>query len=234
MQKRLIIFVITIALLSCKISKDTSSKKKKTNKNQWNLEALHQKAQDHFDSTKWDSALYQQDVETYKKYPEVFKSYPLIKTPFPVATYDYAVSYKPFTIQLKQKKLIGIRIGECEDEDCEKITDKLSLLLLTDDKNAEEKTLVESRNYPYLTAQGTIKSFEDTFDWVFSATPDGFSSLVINMKFFDTRFGETIIIYPQKNNSFFYQQLKISPNDYEKFEEFKNSILSNKTLQKHL
>lgn len=151
-----------------------------------------------------------------------------------MATYDYAVSYRPFTIQLTEKKGIGIRIGECEDEDCEKITDKLTLLLLTEDKNAEEKTLVESRNYPYLTAQGSIKSFEDTFDWVFSATPDGFSSLVINMKFFDIRFGETIIIYPQENNSFFYEQLKISPNNYEKFEDFKNSILSSKIVQKHL
>ena len=86
---------------------------------------------------------------------------------------------------------------------------------MTNDEDAEETTLVESRNYPYLTAQGIFKTADNQFDWVFHYSPDGYSTLLLNMKLFDLRFGETIIIYPQQDKSFLYDQIKDSPNHYE-------------------
>ena len=50
------------------------------------------------------------------------------------------------------------------------IIDKLTLLILTNDRNSEETTLVDSC-YPYLTAQGIFKVANNEFDWV--RYPDG-------------------------------------------------------------
>lgn len=226
--------VIGLLVSSCQNRKETITISEEIGMQKWNIEALKNKAIQDLDSTKWDLKLFKQDIETYNKYQEIFKSYPLNKIPFPVSEYDYAVSYIPFTIEMGSKIIKGVRIGECEDPDCKKISDKLTLLILTNDKDSEELTLVESRNFPYLTAQGYFKVSKNKYDWVFSASPDGFSMLIINMKLFDLRLGETVVIYPQYNNSFFYDQIKDSPNNYDSFEMFKSSIKNIEGIKEQL
>lgn len=224
MKLKMVLFLIFgIFFFSCKGTKQTllDSKNKIP---EWNMGTLNQKAIQNRDSAKWDLKLFNQDIETYTKYAEIFQSYPLNKSPFPVSEYDYAVSSIPFTIEKNGTIFKGVRIGEYENPETEKIIDKLTLLILTNDKNSEENTLVESRNFPYLTAQGTFKVPNNRYDWVFSASPDGYSTLLINMKLFDLRFGQTIIIYPQENKSFFYDQIKDSPNNYSTFDDFKKFI----------
>lgn len=203
-------------------------------KQKWNIEELNHRAANHLDSSKWDVNLLSQDIETYHKYSDLFQSYPLNKSPFPVAEYDYAVSSIPFTIEVDSLIFKGVRIGEYENPESEKVTDKLTLLILTNDKDAEESTLVESRNYPYLTAQGIFKVSNNEFDWVFSASPDGFSTLMINMKLFDLRFGETIIIYPQTDKSFLYEQIKDSPNNYMNFGDFEQALMNHPKVKNQL
>lgn len=218
-----IFIILTITLVSCKISKSNLAI---SNSSKWNQESLNQKALDNLDTLKWDKKLLYQDIETYQKYIENFKSFPLYKSPFPVSEYDYAVSSIPFIIENNGAIYKGIRIGEYENPESEKIIDKVFLIIQTNDKNSEENSLVESRNFPYLTAQGTFKTNSNEYDWVFSASPDGFSTLLVNMKLFDIRFGETIIIYPQKDQSFFYDQIKDSPNNYSSFDSFKSVLIT--------
>lgn len=213
-------FIVLFLIVSCKSFKTLSDDSK------WNQKQLNQKAIDQLDSTKWDKKLFNQDIETYKKYEENFKNFPLNKSPFPVSEYDYAVSSIPFIIENNGTIFKGVRIGEYENPDSEKIIDKLTLIIQTNDKNSEENTLVESRNYPYLTAQGTFIAKNNEYDWIFSASPDGYSTLLINMKLFDLRFGETIIIYPKDDKTFFYNQIKDSPNNYGNFDDFKTVIIS--------
>ena len=165
---------------------------------------------------------------------EIFQNYPINKSPFPVTEYDYAVSGIPFVIEFDSIVFKGVRIGEYENLESENIIDKLILLILINDKDSEEKHIGRLRNYPYLTAQGIFEAKNDEFDWVFSSSPDGFSTLIFNMKLFDLRFGETIIIYPQKDKSFFYDQIKDSPNNYGNFEEFKKKIISNPKVKNQL
>lgn len=233
-QKILIAIIFGLLFSSCQEKEKTNSLDKNTEVNKWNIDKLSIKANEHLDSNKWDLELLNQDIETYNKYSEIFQSYPLNKSPFPVAEYDYAVSSIPFVIELDSVVFKGVRIGEYENQESESIIDKLTLLVLTNDKDAEESTLVDSRNYPYLTAQGFFKVTNNEFDWVFSASPDGLSTLILNMKLFDLRFGETIIIYPQTDKSFLYEQLKDSPNNYENFEDFKNSIMEKPKVKKQL
>ena len=54
------------------------------------------------------------------------------------------------------------------------------------------------------------------------------------MKLFDLRFGETIIIYPQIDKTFLYDQIKDSPNNYKNFEDYKKDIINNNKVQKQL
>lgn len=225
-SESIIILFILLFYYSCKEKEKIDSFTANEKSNYWSVKKLKNRASQHLDSTKWDTKLFNQDIETYNKYSEIFQSYPLNKSPFPVAEYNYAVSSIPFSIEMDSIVFKGVRIGEYENSESEKIIDKLTLLVLTNDKDAEETTLVDSRNYPYLTAQGIFKAVNNEFDWVFSASPDGFSTLLINMKLFDLRFGETIIIYPKKNKSFFYEQIKDSPNNYENFQAFKKSIMN--------
>lgn len=171
--------------------------------------------------------LLSQDVETYNTYTDIFQSYPLNKSPFPVAEYVYAVSCIPFVIEKDSSVFKGVRIGKYENPEGETIIDKLTLIIFTNNIDAMETALVDSRNYPYLTAQGLFKVTNNEIDWVFSASPDGFSSLILNMKLFDLRFGETIIIYPQKDKSFLYDRIKNSPNNYENFDDFKILVINN-------
>ena len=235
MKKNLLLLIMLgILFNACQEREKLNSNAHTAEEKKWNLEKLNNRAMQHLDSTQWDVQLLNQDIQTYTKYLEIFQSYPLNKSPFPVAKYDYAVSSIPFLIEKDATVFKGVRIGAYETPESEKIIDKLTLLILTNDKDAEETTLVESRNYPYLTAQGIVKVVNNEFDWVFSASPDGFSMLLINMKLFDLRFGETIVIFPQTDKSFFYEQIKDSPNNYDHFEDFKKSIMNNSRVKKQL
>lgn len=233
-KKLLIIIIYGILFHSCQETEKSNTVTQIDEEKKWDIENLHHRANQHLDSNKWDIKLFNQDIETYNKYAEIFQSYPLNKSPFPVAEYDYAVSSIPFSIEIDSTVFKGVRIGEYETPESEKTIDKLTLLILTNDKDSEEATFVDSRNYPYLTAQGIFKVINNEFDWVFSASPDGFSTLLLNMKLFDLRFGETILIYPQTDKSFLYEQIKDSPNNYENFEDFKKSIMNNLKVKKQL
>lgn len=220
----LLTFMLGLLLMSCTHRGPSITGQNDLPQKDWDTQRLKIRAEQHLDRSQWDTLLFGQDVETYAKYSEVFESYPLNKSPFPVAKYDYAVSSIPFSIDMGREYFKGVRIGAYDNPEGEQVTDKLTLLVLTDDPNAEESTLVESRNYPYLTAQGIFSVYDQTFDWVFSASPDGHSVLLVNMKLFDLRFGETVVIYPRKDGSFFYDQIEESPNDYKDFEGYKNRI----------
>ena len=233
-QNILLTIVMLSFILSCQKQEVKEEKTSELNKQNWHLDSLNEKALQHLDTSRRDHQLFKQDVENYEKFGDYYKSLPLNKSPFPVAVYDYAVSGFPFVIQRDSTIFKGIKIGEYKDPESDVITEKLTLFILTNDINSVETYLVESRNFPYLTAEGDFKVSNNSYDWVFSASPDGFSVLLVNMKLFDLRFGETIIIYPQIDKTFLYDQIKDSPNNYKNFEDYKKVIINNNRVQKQL
>jgi hypothetical protein len=221
MQSLSILALIPVLIISACNNQAPPLNSKESN---WSLEKLETISKRHLDPSNWDDDLYRQDIETYKKYAEILQGYPLNKSPFPVATYDYAVSSTPFDFKFDDLIFKGISIGEFENPKSENIINKLTLMVLTNDDNAEESSLVESRNYPYLTAQGYFKFKNHQYDWVFASSPDGYSTLILNMKLFELRFGETILIFPQEDQSFHYLQLEETPADYDSFDAFTKTI----------
>lgn len=225
------IMLTTSLLLSC----ENSQPVQQITEQKWDLTTLKSRSESNLDSHKWNQSLFKQDIETYNKYAEIFESYPLSNYPFPVADYDYAVYSNPFTIQIDSFIFKGIQIGEYTSPESDSITTKLTLIVLTNNDNIEPESFVDSRNYPYLTAEGTFSvSKKNNFKWVFQSTPDGFSSLFFSMKLFDLRFGETIVIYPNKDHSFLYEQLDASPNNYSNFDDYLKSIKGNKRNSERL
>lgn len=217
---------LLIALfLACSTNKQVSQSSQNSD-----LSSLKNRVAANSDSNKRNQSLLDQDLETFHKYGDIFETYPLNNYPFPVADYDYAVYSNPFTLELDSFIFKGIQIGEYLNPNSDSIITKLTLLVLTNKDEVEVESFVNSRNYPYLTAQGYFNSPTNNFNWVFSATPDGFSSLFFSMKFFDLRFGETIVIYPQSNDSFIYDQLEESPNNYSNFEEYLQRIKENEKI----
>lgn len=194
----------------------------------WTIDQLKNRAEANLDSSQWNRNLLKQDIQTHASYSEVFEVYPLNNYPFPVADYDYAVYSNPFTLKADSVIFKGVQVGEYKNPDSDSIVTKLTLIVLTNDDKVEPEIFVSSRNFPYLTAEGNFLLAKQNFKWAFQAAPDGFSSLFFSMKLFDLRFGQTIIIYPQKDNSFVYIQLNESPDNYSKFEDFTEKIMTSK------
>lgn len=208
--------LVFLFLASCSHSTTTAEDNVKTD-----LESLKTRALNNQDSTQWDAELYQQDVETYKKFKSVFQSFPLNKSPFPVANYDYAVQSEPFEMTINHQLFKAIAIGEYVHPESDSIVNKLILAIAG---AYEESTLVDSRNFPYLTAQGTFSKDSLSYDWVFAASPDGYANLMLNMKHFDLRFGETILIFPEENNAFRYLQIEANPDDFKYIEQYELAL----------
>ncbi|WP_027421352.1 hypothetical protein [Crocinitomix catalasitica] len=200
----------------------------------WNKTTLETKAQSHLDSSNWDITMLQQDIENYKNYKEIFDSYPLRKTPFPVAEYEYAVASNSFILEIDSHIFKVVTVGEYENFDSDSIINQLTLIVLTEDKEADESTLVESRNAPYLTATGYFKFEQHQYDWVFTGSPDGYANLLINMKLFDLRFGRTVVIIPHSDLSFRYLQINDSPNNYTNWEAFKSKLILDEQINSAL
>lgn len=231
-KSTVVLFFISLIICSCNKEVKLEEPKIIESSSVWNFESLASRSQEHLDSSNWDYGMLNQDIQNYTSYSELFQSYPLNKSPFPVAEYEYAVFSIPFTLNSNEQIFTGLRVGEYKDFESEEMIDKLTLLVLSNNPNGEINAIVESRNYPYLAAQGSISVADNDLDWVFSASPDGYSNLIVNMKLFDLRFGETVVIYPQEDRSFFYDQIDDSPTNYTDFAAFEQSLLKKMKIQK--
>lgn len=193
---------------------------------EWNLNQLQEKNIKHLDSINWNVKLFNQDKTTYKQYKEYFKGLPLTISAFPVADYEYAVASESFKLTLDSISYKGINIGYFKDENSEEVTYELTLVFLSNQAESNENSFVQSRNYPYLTAEGTFTEFNTKYDWVFTKSPDGFSFIMLNMKLFDLRFGKTILVIPQKDGSFYYNQINLERNTFKEISMFEDSLLT--------
>lgn len=193
---------------------------------EWNLNQLQKRNITHLDSINWNVKLFNQDKTTYKQYKEYFKRLPLTISAFPVADYEYAVASESFKLTLDSISYKGINIGYFKDENSEEVTYELTLVFLSNQAESNENSFVQSRNYPYLTAEGTFTEFNTKYDWVFTKSPDGFSFIMLNMKLFDLRFGKTILVIPQKDGSFYYNQINLERNTFKEISMFEDSLLT--------
>lgn len=213
MKKSIIVLIILATNLSC-VAQTT-------------IDSLRVKSINNQNPDKWNTELFEND----KKWLLNSKSKPMQSLAFPVETYDYYVFSKPFNFQINEAHFSGISFGENTGGKENKFIFKheLTLIFYTEDLDHQINGDVSSRNFPYLTIQGQLQ-LNDIYDFIGVKSPDNSGYLIVNLKSFDLRFGQTILIFPNKDNSFYYLQSKEKPMEGEKFEEYLIRIKKDKRI----
>ena len=184
------------------------------------IDSLRTKVENNQNPSKWNQELFLKDLQRLKNN----NAKPLKSLPFPVEKYDTYVFSKPFDFKIDNFNFTGISIGENIGGKVGKMEFRhdFCLVFFTKDMiNTIDKVDVSSRNSPYITFQGTIELIQQ-FDFMGVKSPDGNGFLMVSMKAFDLQFGQTIIIFPNENGSFYYVQIKEKPilkEDYNNFIE---------------
>lgn len=194
---------------------------------QTTIDSLMAKSINNQNPEKWNTELFEND----KKWLINSKSKPMHSSAFPVETYEYYVFSKPFNFQINEAHFSGISFGENTGGKENKFIFKheITLIFYTEESNYQINGDVSSRNFPYLTIQGQLQ-LESIYDFIGIKNPDNSGYLIVNLKSFDLRFGQTILIFPNKDNSFYYLQSKEKSIEGEKFEKYLTRIKKDKRI----
>jgi hypothetical protein len=188
------------------------------------LDTLETKAKNNQIPDKWNVKLF----DFFKKEVENAPPKPMHNSAFPVEKYDYSVFSNPFDFKLNEHIFSGISFGENIGDKTGKQFDfkyEVTLIFYTGSKTYSIDHNVSSRNYPYLTIQGSL-NLNNIYDFVCVKSPDNSGFMLVNLKSFDLRFGQTIIIFPNSDNSFHYLQFKNNPKSNDDFDSFLNRVKS--------
>jgi hypothetical protein len=192
------------------------------------IDSLKIKAENNQNPSKWNQDLFLKDLQWLKNN----NSKPLKSLAFPVEKYDTYDFTKAFNFKIDNFNFSGISIGENIGGKQDKMIFRHDFCLVFFTKDTEEtidKVDVNSRNSPYLTFQGTFK-LKEQFDFVGVKSPDEKGFAMVSMKAFDLQFGQTIIIFPNENGSFYYVQVKEKPILNEDYKNFVERLKANNKL----
>ncbi len=192
------------------------------------VDSLKTKAKNNQIPENWNMELFNND----KKWLKDTNSKPINSLAFPVEKYEYYVFSKPFNFEIDKIHFSGITFGENTGGKDDKLIFKheLTIIFYTGTKDYHVNGDVSSRNFPYLTIQGQLE-LNNVYDFVGIKSPENAGYLIVNLKSFDLRFGQTVIIFPNDDNSFFYLQSDEKPNTGEDFNEFLNRIKNNSRIK---
>lgn len=179
----------------------------------WTPEQLKEHSLAHYDSLKVSRELLERDKSNAAVLndPEL----PLAVKPFPVADYNYYVFSDEVKLTIGKKQFAGPVVGAFNNDKENEKEIVATILVCTGDSATELNTFTNSRNYPYYTGQGIIRCNNQQFDWITAQSPDGFGFVIVNMKLFDLRFGNTIFLFPQADGSFTYYQWEHELSEYD-------------------
>lgn len=183
----------------------------------WTYERAQLHAQAQMDSSQWDRELLAEDIEYLE---EDDNSLPIYPGAFPVANYQTpGIGFtRTQYLSIGDKQFISTSFIANKGEHNKVFmgTDQLqevlfTYIMLTDYIDTVNYThgsnYAESRNHPHYLCEGTMKTTAQTIDYLAMMTGDRNNYAVINMRFFDLRFGQTILIAPQKDNSLRFLQV---------------------------
>ena len=196
-------------------------------KGQGIVDTLETKSENNQIPEKWNMKLFENDKKWFKDK----NTEPLSSLAFPVAEYEYYVFNKLFNFKIADAHFSGISVGENTGGKVDKFIFKheITLIFYTGNQDYQINGDVSSRNYPYLTVQGELQ-LNNLYDYVGVKSPEGTGYLLVNLKSFDLRFGQTVIIFPNGDNSFYYLQSSEKPLSDEKFTDFLVKIKEDKRV----
>lgn len=218
--KLLILLIITFG---CNTSENTEQKNRiesEVSKLAWSIEDAKKYNEDQFDQTKWNAKMLKKELDYVDNNPWPTQS-PISKLPYPVATYGpgyQGYSTKGLTLEIDDKIIKGGTFAVATNE--HSIEPKhnpeksniifFNILVLTDKQESENSSLsVLSRNYPHHTCQGRRKTSIGNIDWVAMHMATGVKFALVNTKYFNLEFGQTILVAPQKDGSLRFKQVNL-------------------------
>ena len=223
-MKYIVLTLIMPFLVGC--TPDTT-KDNNTSKKFWTIEKAKAHLKDRQDSTTWDSIMFYNDLLSFV--PET--SLPLMNGVFPNPHYALmgkgsfsGVGNFGFPGGDGLEKKIGSKtilynsffVGASEvnrafigDKKNEVFFQIIVLVDFVDTMNYTHlSSEIVSRNHPDYIGQGFYKTQNNRIDYLAFNTADLNAYAIVNMRLFDLNLGETILIAPQKDNSFRSMQIK--------------------------
>lgn len=221
MKKNLfILLIITLGILNTNIITSAQD----TCKFRWTKEQVQQHLKNIEDSLTWDKKLLERDTKNTKR----INSEPISFGAFPVPDYDLVGkgsfigfgNYEELgSLKLKDKTLVynSFFVNKSPvNEDY--IIDKenevfFTIIAITDfidtsSQYSHFSSFVSSRNHPNYIGQGYFKTKNNRIDYVSFITADRSQFAIVNMRLFDLKNGNTILIAPQKDGSLRSKQIK--------------------------
>lgn len=189
------------------------------------MSELEEKAKNNSDPDKWDMNIYAIDAANTME--ESFG--PFKDMAYPVEPYKYSVASSTLNFEIDAHCFSGKTFGERIPVSKEEYQTqyRATVIIHTGEKHKRIRSMVTSRNAPYLSFQGDLNAIQ--FAGVYS--PDGSGFVLVNMKVFDLRFGKTIIIFPTTENSFYYLQIDQSLQGPEHTETYIESLKVDKKIK---
>jgi len=187
---------------------------------EWTYEDKKNYATRNADSTTLNMKMLKNDLSTKNTWP----TKPAISNyPSPVKKYDWGYCMLGnLTLEMEGKTLYGKSIANAKDafrvlkdtSDFYKVAFNILYLTDIDDVDKGSAAHVASRNYPHYFSSGTQKTTQGEIDWVQMDLADSSNFAIINQRYFDLQFGQTIVVVPQKDGSLRFLQLDIAMDSF--------------------
>jgi len=217
-MRALFVYIFVLFICSCAQKQRVKNQVPKSG-NLWTYEDARLYNKNQFDTAKWDMDLLQEEIAwEMDDWPT---QSPIEHLPFPVAKYRAGYASKSISLSIQDKKKEGTTFATgTYNKYLEGIYDPekqenfifFNILILTDLPDWENASNgVYSRNYPHHTCQGRQKTSVGSVDWLAMHLATNEKFAVVNMKYFNLAFGQTILVAPQKNGSVRFKQIML-PN----------------------
>ena len=182
----------------------------------WNSKRRTEYSQRKLDSSKWNMEMFRQDLEALQKYSWPTKA-ALSGIPTPVPEYpNFGGALMNPTMKIGDQEIRGTTLawGKYDvnqhlfQNETDDLLVYLNIFVLTDMPDPKNcKKAMVSRNWPHILSTGKQKTSIGDVDWVQVGFADDNNYAFINQQIFDLKFGNTIIVAPQKDGSLQFLQL---------------------------
>jgi len=168
------------------------------------------------DSSSWDMTMLLEDIEGEKS--DQWPTKPALSNyPSPVPEYHWGyVVLGNQELLIEDKVIEGKFIGYAKDEyrnhllrdSADYYINYFNIFILTDLKEDESGSNSSvSRNYPHYLSTGKQKTSLGSIDWVQMNLADGQNFAIINQRYYNLKYGKTILIVPLDDGSIRISQI---------------------------
>lgn len=169
------------------------------------------------DSSLFNSEYLDLDVEVREKFPWPTKA-ALEGIPSPVPKYpnDFGGALIVSNLEIGERELKGAVVAWGKSDvnrhlftnESDNLLIYMNLFILTDTPKIENgKNTIVSRNWPHILSTGKQKTSIGAVDWVHIGFANDDNYAFISQRIFDLKFGNTIVVAPQKDGTLRFLQL---------------------------